>query len=254
MKTLELTTPLMRGDDVKIMQGALKRKLYYYGEVDGVWGVESSQAAYRAKYWLGYPKPDKAAGDLLLAYLQDRKKPGKVMQFYAARRRRLKAKQPVPLRVRALKDAISRIGETENPPNSNRSPASLWYGLIGAWCAMSVAKSYVTAGSKAWIRGRYYAYCPYIYFDAMAGRNKLTITTKPQPGDIVLYDWGTSDRVAKHVGLFEGWLQGSQDRFTAIECNTSDGNNSNGGRQMRRGEGHDVRNMSMVLAFVHVGG
>jgi hypothetical protein len=247
----------MRGDDVKIMQAALKRAKYYLGVVDGVWGIESSQAAYRAKYWLGYPKPDKAAGDMLLAFLQGRKKPTKTMQFFAARRKRMKAKNPLPLRVKALNDAISRIGETENPPGSNRSPASIWYGLIGAWCAMSVTKSYVTAGSKAWIRGKYYAYCPYVYFDAMAGKNNLTITTKPQPGDIVLYDWGTPDRVAKHIGLFEGWLPGSEGtsgRFTAIEGNTSHGNNSNGGKQMRRGQGSDVRSMSMVLAFVHVGG
>jgi hypothetical protein len=252
VRTLELTTPLMRGEDVKLMQGALKRKGYYKGETDGVWGILSSQAAQRAKYWLGYRKPDKVAGDLLLAYLQDRKNPTKVMAFYRARRLRLKAK--VPMRVKALNAAIARIGETENPPNSNRSPASLWYGLIGAWCAMSVTRSYVTAGSKAWIRGKFYAYCPFIYHDAMGGRNNLTITTHPQPGDVVLYDWGNPDRLARHVGLFEGWLPGSQDRFTAIEGNTGVGNDSNGGKQMRRGEGNDIRSMSMVLAFVHVGG
>jgi peptidoglycan hydrolase-like protein with peptidoglycan-binding domain len=61
MKTYKLTSPLMRGDEVKTLQrtlaGANKFKENYKpGTVDGVFGEASAAACYRAKWALGYPK------------------------------------------------------------------------------------------------------------------------------------------------------------------------------------------------------
>jgi hypothetical protein len=74
----------------------------------------------------------------------------------------------------------------------------------------------------------------------------MAITTNPQPGDLVCFDW-EGNGVADHIGLYEKDLPGSE--FQTIEGNTSVGNNSNGGEVMRR-----KRNRSQVQAFVHVGG
>jgi hypothetical protein len=47
----------------------------------------------------------------------------------------------------------------------------------------------------------------------------------PQPGDIAIYDWDGG--VADHIGIVETYLGGG--KFTAIEGNTSVGNDSDGG-------------------------
>jgi hypothetical protein len=61
---------------------------------------------------------------------------------------------------------------------------------------------------------------------------------------ITLYDWD-DDGVADHIGLFEAAT--GIETFTAVEGNTSHGNNSNGGEVMRRD-----RNRHDVIAFILV--
>lgn len=247
MRTLHLTTPPMKGEDVTLLQAALKRRGYLGDKPDGVFGVHTAQACHRAKYWLGYGKPDKVGGDLLLAYLQGAKKPSAAMKLRASRRKRAVPK--VPLRASALAWLSGHIGDKENPPGSNRVPwASTWYGVIGPWCAMSVTRAYVEAGSQAFRRGSRYAYVPYIVGDAKAGRNNLTVTHDPQPGDLVCYDWDHNG-VADHVGLFHSWLDRRYGSFAAVEGNTGIGNDSNGGEVMLRKD----RNTREVQVFVHVG-
>jgi hypothetical protein len=123
---------------------------------------------------------------------------------------------------------------------------SKWYGVVGPWCAMFVSFCYVQAGSQsAFKKGRNWAFCPFILAAARAGEHNLAVTKKPQRGDVVLYGFGGS--VAKHIGLFERFTDGSGS-FAAIEGNTATGNDANGGEVMRR-----QRNRSQVLAFIHVG-
>jgi hypothetical protein len=246
MRTLHLTTPLMRGEDVKLLQAALERHGYYHGPSDGIFGILTAQACYRAKYWFGYRKPDKVGGPLLLAYLQAHKKPSTTMRLLALKRKN--TKKATPLRVHALDYLKRHLGDKESPAGSNRvSWASVWYGVIGPWCAMSCTRAYVEAGSKAFKRGARYAYVPYIVADARAGRNHLTVTRNPQPGDLVCYDWD-HDGIADHVGLFERWEDRKRGFFYAIEGNTAVGNDSNGGEVMRR-----ERYTSFVQVFIHVG-
>jgi len=235
----------MHGKDVLALQWLLKQRGYLHDAGDGVYGPLTAQAVYRAKYWLGYRKPDQEAGELLTRLLKGEQKPSPAMRARAAVRQ--KRKKAVPLRVKALKNLTAHLGEKEFPPGSNRVPwASIWYGVIGPWCAMSVTRAYVDAGSKTFKRGQRYAYVPYIVGDARAGRNGLTLTTNPQPGDLVCYDWERNG-IADHVGLFEKWT--GQSTFEAIEGNTAVGNDSNGGEVMRLS-----RQRSQVQAFVHVGG
>lgn len=251
-RTFHLTTPHMVGADVQNLQQLLTRNKCYEGPINGEYDPITAQGVFRAKYWLGYPKPDHTAAQLLELYLSGTKKPTVLMRLRT--KARLSAKKSNLLlgniRQQALKEAITHLGEHEVPPGSNRVPfASLWYGAIGPWCAMFVTHCYVKAGSTVFQRGNRYAYVPYIVADARAGRNNLTVTLNPQPGDIIAYDWpGESPGIADHTGLFEKWIDRNAGTFSAIEGNTSDANNSNGGEVMRR-----ERNVSLVQCFIHVG-
>lgn len=245
-RRLHLTTPLMHGTDVKMLQARLQRHGFLKDGTDGEYGILTAQAVHRAKFWLGYTTPDQSAGALLLDYLNGRE-PTAAMKRRAAARKR--ARKAIPMRVRALQNLIRHLGEKEHPAGSNRVPwASEWYGITGPWCAMAATRVYVDAGSKAFVRGKRYAYVPFIVADARAGRNNLTVTNHPEPGDLVCYDW-EHNGVADHVGLFESWIAGAEGiEFHAIEGNTAVGNDSNGGEVMRRN-----RRRSLVQAFVHVG-
>jgi peptidoglycan hydrolase-like protein with peptidoglycan-binding domain len=249
MKTYKLTSPAMRGKEVRRAQGRLAganifKENYKPGKGDGVFGEQTAGAAYRAKYWLGYPTKElrRTYGPTLEAYLSGK---AKLSTAYNNRRRaRKKAKAQVPLGTRALREAIKHLDKKESPAGSNRISFSTWYGIIGPWCAMFCTFNYVKVGSKAFAKGSRYAYVPYIVSAARLGGRGLAITSNPKPGDLVCFDW-EHNGVSDHVGLFEKWMSGGN--FSCIEGNTSTSNDSNGGEVMRR-----TRNRSQVQAFVHV--
>ena len=68
-RALFLTTPPQRGEDVRALQQALQTPQrpdlagtdFLQSDVDGVFGEDTHRAVYRAKYWLGYAKPDHRA-------------------------------------------------------------------------------------------------------------------------------------------------------------------------------------------------
>jgi len=95
-------------------------------------------------------------------------------------------KEPAPppataLRTQALQKATSQIGVKESPPNSNRTKYGSWYGMDGSpWCAMFVTWCYEQSGdSPSFLKGKNYAYVPYIVSDARAKRNGLIVTGSP---------------------------------------------------------------------------
>ena len=57
-RMLALTSPHMTGDDVEYAQNLLKRAGYYQAGSGGEFGPLTAQASFRAKYWLGYAKPE----------------------------------------------------------------------------------------------------------------------------------------------------------------------------------------------------
>ena len=139
-------------------------------------------------------------------------------------------------RARALSAATKYLGVKESPANSNKTKFGAWYGVDGQpWCAIFVTYCFEVdaGGSPSFVKGQNYAYCPDVVSDARNGRNGLSTSASPIPGDLVLYDWGF-DGTYDHIGIFEGWAQGSTSTFTAIEGNTSLSDNSNGGEVMRR--------------------
>jgi hypothetical protein len=73
------------------------------------------------------------------------------------------------------------------------------------------------------------------------------VTTDPQPGDIVCFDWDKNGG-ADHVGIFEKWADRKAGLFYAIEANTTPdgtyGSQDRGGWQARK-----LRHTRLVIAF-----
>jgi hypothetical protein len=263
----EVSTPLMHNVHIHRLQSLLNERGYLEDEADSVYGVHTAQAVYRAKFWLGYLKPTQAAGPLLIKYLAREKSPTPAMKILAAKRRaaarRAKRKRNnLTKGQQVLRKACSQLGETEHPYGSNRSKYSIWYGLIGAWCAMFC--TWCSVGIfKAFKRGSFVAYVPYLRAKALLGQDGLMVTTNPRSGNYVCYDWPPKDGTADHIGMYAeeadlrrfvpkafdhalkefGGLKKGE--FWAVEGNTGIGNDSNGGMVMIR-----KRNLSNVQTFV----
>lgn len=263
-RTLVVTSPPMQGEDVKHAQMMLNSSApgtpfgnFKPGEVDGVFGVTTGNACERAKYWLGYAEKDivPSYGQTLENFLGGKTE---LPAAYKTRRAaRLKASQEKPLRVKAYLRAKAELGTKENPPGTNQVKYNRWYygntTTKGPWCAVFVTWAYVLAGSKrAFLKGRRFAYTPYMVQDARDRDWTLRILSKDEvkQGDIVMFDWGgggmgKSPYLTDHTGLFEKWTNKTRGEFTTIEGNTAVGNDSNGGQVMRRN-----RTVKQVSAFI----
>ena len=250
MKTLGLTSPLMRGADVKAAQRALRSNdfgSFYRGEIDGDFGPLTSSASKDAKFWLGYEAANvrPGYGEPLHEFLTNK------VDLSNPMLKRRKARQLRPpekmLREKMLEIAIGEIGTKESPANSNRVKYTSWYGMGPvAWCAIFMTWCGEQAGLSAFDRGSLWAYCPFMVADALSARNGLRArgrAEQPQPGDLVLYDFGYADNLARHVGIFD---HGTRAEFSAIEGNTSVTSDDNGGEVMRR-----ERSESQVRLFAY---
>lgn len=255
-RILSLTSPHLTGPDVTHLQTVLKKNAFDKnflpdGRVDGEFGTLTAQAVYRAQYWLGYAKPIQSCGTILPAYLEG-KKTLPITNRVRRNSRIRSAAAARPLRAKALAEALTHVGVKEDPAGSNRQKFGAWYGWNGvAWCAMFVSYCYTAAGSKNTKKLARWAYCPYIVADARAGRNGLTVTKSPKPGDVVLFD-REKDGVANHVGLFDHWIKEGV-TFASVEGNTSPANASNGGQVVHYGTGpYKPRSVADVIIFAHL--
>jgi hypothetical protein len=132
-----------------------------------------------------------------------------------------------------LDKARTQVGVSESPANSNMTPYGAWYGANGQpWCAIFVTwcDQLGSAPCATFQRGVRYAYVPYIVSDARLGQRGLSLTSSPRPGDLVCYDWDRNGEF-DHVGIFDS---GNASNWYAIEGNTSNSDQSNGGQVMRR--------------------
>jgi cell wall-associated NlpC family hydrolase len=138
------------------------------------------------------------------------------------------------MRQKIIDIATSQIGTKENPPGSNQVKYNDWFynkkGASGAWCGTSVSwvfnEAGVPLGKIDFLRG--YASCQYAVTNVKKwGR----IVTKPEPADIVFFDWN-GDGHFDHTGIFVKDSGGGF--FQSLEGNTGFGNDSNGGEYMNR--------------------
>jgi len=140
--------------------------------------------------------------------------------------------------------AKREIGVTEVPFNTNKTKYGQWFGLNGvAWCGIFVSWCYDKAGFPLGNIGftKGFAGCQTAYDHF---KKSGEITTNPQPGDIVLFDWN-GDKRYDHVGIFVSWQKKGKS-FNTIEGNTSMTNQSNGGCVMDR-----VRVIENNPIFIH---
>lgn len=126
------------------------------------------------------------------------------------------------------------LGTEESPLNSNKTIFGKWAKYDGVpWCGLFVSKCYEEAGNSLPKIG--------FAFNGFAGcqtavayfRKNNKINLKPESGDIVFFDWNGDGRY-DHTGIFVKWTNKEIGEFETIEGNTAIGNDSNGGKVMRR--------------------
>ena len=140
-----------------------------------------------------------------------------------------------------VKVALQEVGYIES--KGNRTKYGEWFRLNGVpWCGIFVSWCYAMGGIKLPRIGFWngFAGCQTAvkYFS-----EKKMIVKNPVAGDIVFYDW-QGDGLYNHAGIYLKHI--GNDRFSAIEGNTSTTNQSNGGCVMVRN-----RHYKNCL-FVHV--
>ncbi len=137
--------------------------------------------------------------------------------------------------------AVAEIGQGETPPGSNKTRYGAWFGTNGGrggyldgqpWCAMFVCWVMAKAGLP--LTGAQvpdgFAWCP----SGVSWFRRLGRWRGPgqlEPGDIVFFDF-SGRGYAEHVGFVE--RVNPDGTITTIEGNTSEANNTDGGRVMRR--------------------
>ncbi len=148
-----------------------------------------------------------------------------------------------------LNKAASQNGVVESPPNSNKTSYGLWYqpSLNGQkWCAMFVSWVFHHAdhplGFVQTKNGIHHCQSAHNYY-----KEKGRLTSNPEPGDIVIYDWEGNGH-ADHIGIFIKWTNNDKTAIEAWEGNTSTSNNSDGGQVMKR-----IRSKNLIKSFINPG-
>jgi hypothetical protein len=141
--------------------------------------------------------------------------------------------------------ASGEVGTIEG--KGNRTKYGQWYGMDGvAWCGIFVSWVFAMAGCRLPEIKKGYPVIHYVPTGLNYWRKTKEITSDPQPGDIVIFEF-TGDKLADHIGIFHSWkVKGVS--FYAIEGNTSadeKGSQANGGQVAKK-----LRNVKLVAAFV----
>jgi hypothetical protein len=262
IRLLFVTSPMLAGADVLVVQKALVAAGYRPGALDGSYGPATEHAVriFQAVHGLTV---DGAVGPKTRALLLGTPrhpakptappKPGKTSVGYLS-----------------LAEMIRHLGVKESPFGSNRQMFGIWFGVNGVpWCAESV--SYATkigagyelcqgvhgAGVKA---GKGCAYVPTIEGWLRATGMWIGRVLPVEDGLVECFNWNGGD--PDHVGLsataatlrllapkalaaaIEHFGPLGNGDFWSVEGNTGIGNDSNGGEQMLR-----KRNIAQVDGF-----
>ena len=150
-------------------------------------------------------------------------------------------------RAKVLETAKAELNTVESPAGSNKTKYGVWYNLNGQkWCAIFVSWVFDKAGNPLGNiqtpKGIHHCQSAHNYYKS---KNKLTTT--PEPGDIIIYDW-EGNGYADHIGIFIKWKNTAKTLFEAYEGNTIQGNDSDGGKVMVR-----ERSRNLVKSFINPG-
>ena len=127
-----------------------------------------------------------------------------------------------------LELARGEIGYCESPAGSNKTKYGIWFGLNGQpWCMMFLQWLFHQADAAALLPVKTGS-CGTMMRAAQAAG--LWVTGGYRPGDLVIYDF-PGGAATDHCGIVE---TAEAETLTAIEGNTAEGNDANGGMVMRR--------------------
>lgn len=280
MRTLRLTSPLMRGPDVTLAQRQLAKTGFLSSNaVDGVFGPVTANAAKRAKWALGYPAAELKPiyGSLLHSYLTGKRSQTKAMRNRALNRARRRSQiQSVGAKAADRMVRWYLMSYREAPAGSNRVPElarlakqtglSSWYQQMGwPWCGFAVFLAALAEGSVSakygLKQGRFNAlYTPEIRAVAARGAFGLGAVSprNARKGTGLLFDFGGGNgsevdhvgyalgRVGEDVKVGDTTFRAGPGEIVAVEGNTSydsSGSQANGGAVAVR-----VRPISQVRA------
>ncbi len=125
----------------------------------------------------------------------------------------------------------SQLGVVENPPGSNRTPYTEWYGATGPWCAMFVSWCFAMEGNPlAATTSKGFAFTP---SGAAWFKKQDRWTTEPARGHLAFFDFPGDDvnRIS-HIGIVTA-VHGDGSIET-LEGNTDEKGGRTGGKVMRR--------------------
>lgn len=144
---------------------------------------------------------------------------------------------------RILQIARKEVGTRENPKGNVKY--NTWYyghpvsGNNLAWCCVFVQWVYERAGLTL----PYLTASCGLLLNWYKAHEIDCITKNPVPGDLVIFDWPNTNARTDHIGIVESV---KVNELITIEGNTGIGNDSDGGRVMRRN-----RNKKYVVAYIH---
>lgn len=244
MRNLALTSPEMRGEDVRRLQYVLNERLEHYRSrtrlhVDGVYGRETAHAVSHISFLEGLETFSGTPGVQRLIEHPHLREPAQVLRAkHRAEARAHHSDVGGTGLERLPRIAAKYIGVTEKPPGSNwghPEPAG-WEKNWGfdsgvSWCACFACSIANLGGCH--ITGSV-PFCPNIEGYARARTHGFEMwrsshTEGVGPGWLVLYNWG-GGREPEHVGIVE---KIEADHLVAIEGNTGGSNPSDGGMVAR---------------------
>lgn len=248
---LVLTSPNVDGQKVNDAQWLMAGHsrfdglaTYKDGKIDGQYGLLSSQATKRTKFWLGYPLAacDGVFGQTLYEYLRTDQWRQLPKANQTRRTERLAAAAETP-GTKAMDFLAQYLGYHESPAGSNDTIFGKDYGFNGVpWCA-----EFETYGFKHTGYTKFkYASCELMYLDARANRNGLRLVFSPKRGDINIFNLH-GDEFA-HTSFFDKYIDQAAGTFQDFGGNTGPADESNGGEVLRQ-----ERAISTVSHFVRVG-
>jgi hypothetical protein len=272
MRVLKLTSPFMRGDDVKRVQGYL-RQFSPDLLADGEYGPATGAEVAAWKYRMGYPRDAINTGMGVEAQqIMFRGTKPLRPDYVVTRLKRMAlgwkpgwgiAKKPAYQPSEAASLMESWAGYTENPAGSNKVPQLMelgrklgvgWEAGMGyPWCGYASFLSALARGGKAAKAGlidhKFNAlYTVDILANAQKAQNGLKVVGASQAkrGDLVMFNFPGGDPRVDHIGRLRAAPSG--DFASTVEGNTSAGSagsQSNGGGVYLRD-----RPMSDITAFI----
>ena len=241
-RRLNLTSPLMRGEDVEILQRAINKRLAARGtkhriEADGECGPDTIDAARHVAFALGVG--EKLLSESITPSTQrviispGLRNPVQLVRAQQRARHLAEEFRRGPEAV--IREARKHVGKTERPSGSNRGP-----GIVSAcqkwalgndgwfWCGAFVGYVVHKTAGVVFSKKRI-VYTPAIVADAKAGTNGFEgwyPVRQAKPGDLALFNW-PGGQFVDHVEIVAKNLGGG--RLLCIGGNTGMGGRQNNG-------------------------